>query len=324
MANLPVGPKTKRSGSYDKMNKKYQSKNKKTRSSKKVSKHYPVQRIIRPWEITAGAVAHIVRGDKLLSNVNHRLYRQSRVYEMKVTIEPDWTDRGVQSMNVYALADTWINQKAYQMAYKTFQENSKEELEQLGASAARWNDFRVDHGLPIGATNFSETKAYQFEPNGGPPGGDKVFIDEGEYLNSQITNAAGTTQTFRWTGSSTNGWNIIDQYDLTGNTDASPTVAPAEVAYDGLTDELDDNQMSHLSNHGNLPPYAETDLPNACWVLVGVISAGSPNTIRSSTGFFKAPCGLVLLEGLSPVIDGIEIEFKKGDYKGVSAPSYLE
>jgi len=298
---------------------------KKTRSSKKVSKHYPVQRIIRPWEITAGAVAHIVRGDKLLSNVNHRLYRQSRVYEMKVTIEPDFADAGVQSMNVYALADSWMNQKAYQMAYKTFVENSKEELEQLGTSAARWNDFRVDHGLPIGATNFSETKAYQFEPNGLTPNQDKQFMDQGEYVLSEVANTLGTTQTFRWTGASNaSTYNIIDEYDLTGNTDASPSTPSEEVAYDGLTDEIDDNQMSHLSQHGNEPPYGKDALPNACWVLVGVISAGSPNTIRSSTGFFKAPCGMLLLEGLNPNIDGIEIEFKKGDYKGVSAPSYLE
>ena len=292
--------------------------------SKKVSKHYPVQRSIRPEETTAAAVAHVVRSDKLLSNVNHRLYRQSRVYSVKVKIDPDYDSAASQAVNVYVLADTWMNQKAYQMAKKQFDENSKEELAQLGSSKARWNDFRVDHGLPIGAANFSETKAYQFEPNGGLPNNDKVFLAEGEYLMSEVANTLGATQTFRWTGTSSSTWNILDQYDLTGNTDATPSTPSEVVAYDGLTDEVDTNQMSHLSQHGNLPPYAETALPNACWVLAGTIIAGGPETTRMSTGFINAPCGLVIIEGSSVVMDGIIMEYKAGDYKGVHAPSYLE
>ena len=293
-------------------------------SSKKASKHYPVQRSIRPEETTAAAVAHVVRSDKLLSNVNHRLYRQSRVYSVKVKIDPDYDSAAAQAVNVYVLADTWMNQKAYQMAKKQFDENSKEELLQLGSSKARWNDFRVDHGLPIGAANFSDTKAYQFEPNGGLPNNDKVFLDEGEYELSQVTDVSSTDYTFRWTGTGGATYNIIDEYDRTGNTDATPVNAQGQVAYDGLDDNLDDGQMEHLSQMGNLPPYAETTLPNACWVLAATIIAGGPETTRMSTGFINAPCGLVIIEGTSAVMDGIIMEYKAGDYKGVHAPSYLE
>jgi len=297
---------------------------KKTRSSKKVSKHYPVQRKIRPEEITAGCVAHVVRSDKLLSNVNHRLYRQSRVYALNVRIEPDYTSAAAQNVNVYVLADTWMNQKAYQMAKKQFDDNSKEEAAQLGSTQrARWNDFRVDHGLEVSVLNYSETKAYQFDPYSGPPNQDKAFLDEGEYEMTQVSDAAGSAKTFRWSGTSSSTFNIIDEYDLTGNAQRSPDTTTVTVAYDGLTDEVDDSQMLHLGQDGNEPPYGRISLPNACWVLAGTLSAGDPNTTRMSTGIIHAPCGLVILEATSVDMDGITLEYKAGDYKGVHAPSYL-
>ena len=298
---------------------------KKTRSKSKVSKHYPVQRNIRPEETTANAVVHVVRLDKLLANVNHRLYRQSRVYSVNVKIDADYTNYAEQTTNVYVLADTWMNHKAYNMAYQQFLESSKEERAQLGKTqTARWNDFRVDHGLPIGATNASETKAYQFNPTGGTVQGDKEFLDEGEYEMSEVTDAAGTSKTFRWNGTGSNTFNIIDEYDLTGNQQTTPDGATFTVAYDGLTDELDDAQMLHLSQDGNEPPYSRVSLPNACWVLAATLKSGGPETTKQSSGFINAPAGLVLLECTSATLDGVTCELKKGDYKGVHAPSYLE
>ena len=96
------------------------------------------------------ATTFTVHTDKLLSNVNHRLYRQSRNYCVKVDIDADLPDGGI--IEVYALQDTWMNMKAYQLAKATFDENSNEEMEQLGSSRARWNDFRVASGLT--ATDF--------------------------------------------------------------------------------------------------------------------------------------------------------------------------
>ena len=144
----------------------------------------------------------LIRTDKLLSNVNHRLYRQSRVYQCKVDIDADLGDGGF--VNVYALADTWYNMKAYQLAKKMFDENSAEERSQLGAAAARWNDFRVDHGDTIA----QELEAIQFI------GALGTRFTAGEYLMSEVADAAGTTSTFRWVGSGANAFNIIDEYDL--------------------------------------------------------------------------------------------------------------
>lgn len=291
----------------------------KRKGSKKSNKHYPVQR-----KITMGVAlpstpdtTFLIRTDKLLSNVNHRLYRQSRVYNVKVDIDTDLADGS--TVQVYALADTWYNMKAYQLAKQIFDENSKEERELLSTTNARWNDFRVDHGETIA----QELEAIQFT------GAVGTRFTAGEYELSEIADASGTSQTFRWVGSGANTFNIIDEYDITGNTDATPTNAISSVAYDGVTDELDDAQMLHLSSDGDIPPYDRNSLENQAWVLVGTLYIRATGTNKLSTGFFNAPCGLIRLStsgGLeaNSLTENIHIEVKGGDYKGVHAPSYLE
>jgi hypothetical protein len=259
----------------------------------------------------------LIRTDKLLSNVNHRLYRQSRVYNVKVDIDADLADGDF--VKVYALADTWYNMKAYQFAKKTFDENSAQELEQLGADKARWNDFRVDHGDTI----QQELEAIQFIGSTG------TRFTGGEYVMSEVTDSAGTTQTFRWVGSAANTFNIIDEYDRTGDTAQSPTFAQASVAYDGLEDEMDDSQMDHLSGDGNLPPYDGRVLENQAWVLVATLFIRATGTNKLSTGYFNAPCGLIRIDtggalNAQTITENISMEVKAGDYKGVHAPSYLE
>jgi hypothetical protein len=282
-------------------------------------KHYPVQR-----KMTLGVALPstpdtnlLIRTDKLLSNVNHRLYRQSRVYNVKVDIDADLADGDF--VKVYALADTWYNMKAYQFAKKTFDENSAQEFEQLGADKARWNDFRVDHGDTI----QQELEAIQFIGSTG------TRFTGGEYVMSEVTDSAGTTQTFRWVGSAANTFNIIDEYDRTGDTAQSPTFAQASVAYDGLEDEMDDSQMDHLSGDGNLPPYDGRVLENQAWVLVATLFIRATGTNKLSTGYFNAPCGLIRIDtggalNAQTITENISMEVKAGDYKGVHAPSYLE
>ena len=281
-------------------------------------KHYPVQKRIvcsLPLPQPAGS-AFVMRYDKLASNVNHRLYRQSRNYCLKVDIDADLPDGGI--VEVYALQDTWMNMKAYQLAKATFDENSMEELEQLGSSRARWNDFRVDHGFT----------ATEFEAEGFGSAGSARYT-AGEYVLSEVSDAAGTANTFRWVGTGGNTFNIIDEYDATGNTDATPSSVLTAVAYDGLTDEVDDAQMEHLSDDGNNPPYSNASIENQVFVKVATLHVDSTGTSKLSTGYFNAPCGLVYLNitgGLdgNNIVSKIAVESKGGDYKGVHAPSYLE
>ena len=280
-------------------------------------KHYPVQKRI-PMSVALPSVATTfeIQFDRLASNVNHRLYRQSRNYCLKVDIDADLPDGGI--VEVYALQDTWMNHKAYQLAKTTFDENSMEELEQLGSSRARWNDFRVASGLT--ATSFD---AEGFGSVGG------VRYTAGEYVLSEVSDAAGNANTFRWVGTGANTFNIIDEYDATANTDATPSSVLTTVAYDGLTDEVDDNQMEHLSDDGNNPPYSNSSIEDQVFVKVATLFVDANGTSKLSTGYFNAPCGLVYLQssgGLNATTlsSKIYVESKGGDYKGVHGTPMLE
>ena len=242
---------------------------------------------------------------------------------MKVDIDADLPDGTV--VQVFALQDSWMNQKAYQLAYDTFTENSKEEKEMLSTTNARWNDFRVGTGFATGATTGDSIPA-GFSGPASPAS--PVLYTGGEYVLSEITDAAGTAQTFRWTGAAANTWNIVDQYDLTGNTDATPTNAIASVAYDGVTDEIDDNQVAHLSADGDIPPYDRLTIENQVFMLVGTLHIDATGTSKLSTGFFCAPCGIYALQLVGAdgnALNGkISISAKAGDYKGVHGQPMLE
>ncbi len=301
------------------------STNKKTSSKRsslkrKSTKIYPV---VRRSALTADGVPDpnaCIRVDKVLSGRNHRLYRQSRVYSVKLDL--DINAAAGQTVDIYALGHSWMAHKAYQFAYKSFLENGKEERSQLGKNNARWNDFRVDHGIAAFALNMAMSGATP------ATAGTTKFGSGTEYVMSQVADASGATKTFRWTGAGTSTtFNIIDEYDLTGSTSADPGAASAAVAYDGLTDELDDNQIAHLSEHGNLPPYEENNMENAVWVKIATLSVNAAGQQKLSTGFFEAPAGLLLVESSAPLANDtsvLNLECKAGDYKGVHAPSMLE
>ena len=287
-----------------------------------MAKHYPVQRHIRLAEGASpqsNNATMLVRVDRELSRVNKRLYRQSRVPSCKISIDANVA--AGQGVDVYVLRDTWMNMKAYQTAKKIFDENSKQENEMLaGTNKARWNDFRVNMGL----SSFAELDAV-IE---GETTATKMF-GVGEYELTEVTDAAGTAQTFRWIGTGTNTFNIVDEYDRTGDTSQMPTFAQTSVAYDGLEDEIDDSQLEHLSGDGNLPPYDGRVMENDVLVRVARLVNDGTGTSKLSTGFFNAPCGFIILEGVggatSVTLDSaITLEVQAGDYKGVKAPTYLE
>lgn len=282
-------------------------------------KHYPV---VRESEIQIDGSADtnsVIRIDRALSARNHRLYRQSRYYTAKVDLDPS-APAGT-TVDVYVLGDTWMLQKSYQLAKRTFDDNSAEEMEQLGSSKARWNDFRVDHGLGTAFQKDMVFLGHDFVGTGN-------LFGDGEYKMTQVANALGQTNQFRFTGTGVATWNIIDEYDQTGNTDAGPESPLTTVAYDGLTDEVDDSQMDHLSDDGNLPPYNQNGIDNEVWVKVGTLSLPAAGQQKLSTGFFCAPAGLVVLQSTTPMNPAespfLSLEVKSGDYKGVHAPNMLE
>lgn len=283
-------------------------------ASKKRMKHYPVLRecmLTQPLPAGNRVFADV---PKLLSQINHRLYRQSRVYEVNISVDADLPDN--TSLDVYALADTWMVHKALQMAKAAFDESNAEEKEMLNGKVARWNDFRVAPG--VSGTGTYEATTFLKGSLAATP------YTSGEFQNSQVVDQAGTTRTFTWGVPAATRYSIIEEYDASGNASWDPTY-PATGAYNGLLPNLETGAAAALQSDGRKPPYDEQDIGQAIWVKVGTLHLG-PGRQRLSTGFFKAPCGMVIVDGagVSEYNGQVHIEVKAGDYKGVKAPSMLE
>ena len=283
------------------------------------SKHYPAQRNVGLTATAPSPPNLVVDGPKVLSQTNHRLYRQSRYYEMSVSLDTDLPEG--TTVDVYALADSWMVQKAYQMAKKAWDESNSEEMEMLNGRIARWNDFRVNHGLtPAGGIDIALATNYLKGALTGTP------FTTGEFNTAKVVDQAGTLRSFSWGNSTASQYSMIEEYDASGNTSADPAV-PATGPYSGLLPNLEAGAAAALQDVGNQPPYDANDIGQAFWIKVGTLHLGAGRQ-RTSTGFFTAPCGFVALMGAGAIIadnaTNMQVEFKKGDYKGVHAPSMLE
>ncbi|MDB4304151.1 hypothetical protein N9934_05125, partial [Desulfosarcina sp.] len=252
-------------------------------ASRKKMKRYPVQRHISVVSPSPAPANSYVDVPAVLSQTNHRLYRQGRVYECSVTIDSNVADN--TSVDVYALADSWMVQKAWQMAKSVYDMAMVEEKEMLNGRIARWNDFRVLNGLSgfggLNAVNFLK-RTLASTP-----------LTVGEFETSIVKDQAGTVKAFSWGDPNSTTYSIIEEYDASGNTDVDPT-NPATGAYNGLLPNLDATAAESLQADGNNPPYDANDIGQAIWVKVGTLhlSAGRQ---RLSTGFFPAPCGIIAM-----------------------------
>ena len=284
--------------------------------SKKASqkKHYPVVRT-SVVATNGGAANTLIDTARHLSVMNRRLYRYGRYYNVKVDIR---NDTGGQ-ISVFALRDDWAVQKAFQVAYKQYLENSAEERSKLTSNQlARWEDFRIDDGLTL-AKNDGVPVLHDVN-NGG------ILLTQGEFKSTNVVDAAGTTRTFSWGAGSSSKYGILEEYDKMGSAQSEPSVLEPNMAYDGIDAKTQDAMADNLQADGNAPPYDATGVNAPTpWVRIGVLGQ-TGGAQKLSTGFFTAPCGLVLLMGYSDTGTGfpVTMEVKAGDYKGVHAPSMLE
>ena len=232
---------------------------------------------------------------------------------MKIDVDLSDTDPG--PITVYALRDTWGNQKAYQMAFDVYQKTTEEERRRLGSKIARWQDFTVQSGSSASellGTAYTEA-------------GVEDTLQGGEFNDTQVEDKAGNTRTFTWgnavVGSS---YSIVSEYDLKADTDSDPSSGLSEVLpYDEQLSDDSDVERNQLVNRGNAPPY-DADSFGDRWVKVAVLSRVVGQQ-KLSTGYFTAPCGFAIVTGLNGSgITRLNVEFKAGDYKGVNAPSMLE
>ena len=275
---------------------------------------YPCQKQISIAQPPGPAAANVtIDVPAVLSQVNHRLYRQSRYYECSLTIDSNVEDG--TTVDVYALMDTWWTQKALQLAKKAWDESNAEEKAMLNGKVSRWNDFRVEPGL----SGFGGTLANQFSRSSLAA----APFTAGEFDPSLVVDQDGLSRTFTWGAPDPTTYSLFDEYNRTGNTSSDPEV-PATGAYSGLLPNLEAGAAAALQERGNLPPYDPTNYGGGFWVKVGTLHL-SPGRQRLSTGFFTAPCGMIAMTGVGWLSDpDIQVTVKRGDYKGVHAPSMLE
>ena len=290
------------------------------RTTKLKADYYPVQRQVQ-LATGSGTTRAVVDVGKVLSQVNHRLYRQGKTYKVKVDLDNRAdANVGPAQYHVYALADTWYVQKAWQLARATYLKATADERAIMSSQqVARWEDFRVSSGI----TNGTTVQPYQY----GIGSLNGAINTEGEHDLSRITRDDGTQYNFGWNaGAST--YNMLDQYAKSGDTDLAPSTIDLDKPYDGVDANVKESQMDDMAERGNAPPYKATGFGNTPWVKVatldnsaGVNPGASAGHSRMSTGFFHAPCGLVVIvPSISHQIAGeLSLTVQAGDYKGTAA-----
>ena len=288
----------------------------KKKSKSNTHKQYPVVRTGRlGYAGPASSPQMEVNIEQLLSKCNRRLYRHGRTYDVKLDIDSG----SAQTYNVYALADNWMNVKAFQMAYAMYLQNGEDERVRLKESnVARWEDFRT-----VSGQGYQQVYPVQFGI-----GFAQVGLTAGEFSNTLVVDAAGTGKNFTWGAASGTRYSLLEEYDKAGNAQPAPQTSTGDMPYDELMADDDQAMAAALQTRGNLPPYDADNVGEASpWIKVATLAAGTSQKL--STGFFRAPCGFVVITaaaGGDELVDTNKIQWtvRQGDYKGVHAPSMLE
>lgn len=274
--------------------------------------YYPTQRVINLRSTSVETDYYTLDVARCLSVANHRLYRQGKTYSVKLDVNPGAT---AAYYGVFALADTWYVQKAWQLGRSVYLRSTADERAVMSKQKiARWEDFRVGAGLSASTA--------QLVPAPFSTGLGSVADTAGEFDNSEITLSDGVSQrAFHWgaTGGSLLG--LLEEYDKTGNTDLAPSTASAANAYAGTDVGVHENQADDLASRGNAPPYDAVNFNPRVWIRIGFLDAASPNG-KLSTGYFNAPCGLIAIQPSVPnteITTQLTLTVQAGDYKGVKA-----
>lgn len=266
----------------------------------------------------AGSPAGILDVGQTLSRTNHRLYRQGRNYCQRLTLDPSATT----TYNVFALRDDWMFHNAWKKAYQTFMNNHKEELQQLRDGAARWFDFRINDSITVGVE--MQPVRYDINTLGAAT---PLKANYGEFEFSHLFAEDGTSRGLNVQLTSPGiSYGILHEYDKMGSTDLDPNVPEIQAAYEEIDDDLKSAAVEQLQTEGNAPPYSTNSyIAAAPFVKVAQIGIAASGAQRLSTGYFNAPCGLIILIPSSGDISAgaveLCLEMKPGKYKGVHGPA---
>lgn len=275
----------------------------------KKGRYYPVLRQTQVGKpLSPTQPNSLVRVDKIMSEMNRRLYRQHKIYRCKLSISDD--DSTV-NQEVWALAPTWWVINSIRKAKAHFDQAMKDEMAQGGTG--RYYDFRIS----LGRTDWDGLAGLYQNPGSGIDG----YITEGEYVYSDVRCADNNDRVFALTGaSSTSQYNIFTEYDRMGQAIVLPADVSNQGGYTDLIESIDNENVQHLTGDGNSPPYDADDFPSLCWVKVGHLLRDADGSQTLSTGYFDAPLGMIWLPNHDVATNlHLDLEVQKGDYKGLCA-----
>lgn len=257
---------------------------------------------------------------QVLSRTNHRLYRQGRNYCQRINVDPDST----KQYDIYALRDDWMFHNAWKLTYQSFLNNHKEEMQALSQKGgmARWFDFRINDGITVGA----EMRPVRMSiASTGVVAGNAVAY--GEFAYSQLYAEDGSSRSLNMQPTVAGvSYGLLHEYDKIGNPSIQPSTAVTTVAFGEVDNDAQDAAITQLSDEGNSPPYSTTGLDYSHpWLKIATIG-GVSGTQKLSTGYFNAPCGLIVIKPTSGFISAddlpeLSLEMKPGKYKGVHGPA---
>ena len=279
--------------------------------ARKKTSRYPVE---RKFMIVVGGNSNVlVDTAKCLSAINRRLYRQGKLYTVKVEMVTPAAD-GI-GFTMKAIPDTWMVKKAWELAYDT----REKQLSQSARRRGRWDDFRVGWSSDL-QTGIVPKHA---------DGSTDVLIDECNI--SKIHDATDSVDNglVMWGNArdtTNNLYGILKQYDQIGNTlQAQPGGNSATDAYttahaDGTLIEAAGDLATE---QGDDPPYdsdgirGATDVGSTALPQMG--QAGSGNGSARNSYTVELPLGLLKIENGNANAHAVLFTVAKGDYKGVKA-----
>jgi len=289
-------------------------------------------------DTTDAAGRMIVKGNRHLSEMNNRLYRQCRTYDVRFsTIANNVGSGDTWTYDFFTLPNTWFVYGAIKYAYDTYKQAHEDEL-RAGIRFAKWHDFHINEQDPDLIWEIAQACLFDGGDSSGSLGGwMNITADEVSNDTTVTKNDGSTVMQFNLLGNETNEYNIFSEYanKLKYRISTDPSVSSSQ-PYEGLLDLKDADLMAEV---GDKPPYDSnfssflhdgTDDQNIL-VYQGSISSDANGAIQRTSRTFTAPLGLVwvqkevngTLTDISHQFPELCMHFSPGKYKGVRSESLV-
>ena len=196
--------------------------------------------------------------DKLLSQINTKLYRQGMNYHARISLNSEGTDNNDTEFQVYVLPKDHRTIGALRMARAIYNQAMQDELEIRPEIKSPWTDFKIDlYGPSVSASAedmfINSAYAYAQSYNLGTFVTEKVTRISDSYPTSEITSNAGDQKRFSLLDATdSTHWNIFTEYTNYLQNRADPDSAVETPAYGDASPVL--TEMAELSDKGDEPP----------------------------------------------------------------------